>query len=162
MTPNQSGAIAFISTVGELTIRSGVPIFHARSSANVAGGGMSDKSPRGAPLSTHAAIVASSASLHDISSLKCCMPTFFSMYQGGITPGLSRGCVRSLSARAYARTASYEISDIGATDPGWWHDWQLRCRIGATSLVKVCAAAGIAASVRTAAAATDRRSMREL
>jgi hypothetical protein len=46
------------------------------------------------------------------------MPTFFSMYQGGITPGLSRSCVRCLIARAYGRTSSYVISDIGATDAG--------------------------------------------
>ena len=106
MTPNQSGASAFISTVGDLTIRSGVPIFHARSSANVSGGGRSDSSPRGAPLSTHAAIVASSGSLSDMSSLNSWIPTFFSMYHGGITPGLSRSCVRCLIARAYGRTSS--------------------------------------------------------
>ena len=45
---------------------------------------MSAGLPRGAPASTHAEIVAISASVSDRSSLKCCTPTVLSMNQGGI------------------------------------------------------------------------------
>ena len=61
---------------------------------------MSAGLPRGAPLSAHAAIFAISSSLSERSSLNCWMPTFFSMYHGGITPGLSRSPVRCFMARA--------------------------------------------------------------
>ena len=47
------------------TIRSGVPIAHARESAHWRGGGMSCGLPRGAPLSAHCAISAISSSLSD-------------------------------------------------------------------------------------------------
>jgi hypothetical protein len=62
---------------------------------------------------------------------------FFSMYHGGITPAFGPMLVRVLIARAQGRTSSYETSDIGATPPGLWQFWQLRCRIGAMSFVKV-------------------------
>ena len=65
------------------------------------------------------------------------MPMFFSMYQGGMTPGLSRSPVRYLMARAQGRTSSYEMSDIGAREFGRWHFWQLRCRRGAISRLNV-------------------------
>ena len=66
------------------------------------GGGMSAGSPRRAPPSTQAAIVAISASLSDGSSLNAWMPMFLSMNQGGI----SRASVRLLMARAHGRTSS--------------------------------------------------------
>src|ERR671913_1248171 len=65
------------------------------------------------------------------------MPMFFSMYQGGITPALSRSAVRCFIERDHGRLSSYVRSDIGATWPGRWQFWQLRCRIGAMSFVKV-------------------------
>ena len=67
---------------------------------------MSAGSPCGAPLSAHIAIVRISSSLSDRSSLKRWMPTFFSIYQGGITPGWSRSPVLYLMARAHGHTSS--------------------------------------------------------
>ena len=52
--------------------------------------------PFGAPPSTHLPIVAISSSVSDASFLKLWMPTFLSMYQGGI----SRSTVRCLIALA--------------------------------------------------------------
>ena len=60
---------------------------------------------------------------------------FFSMYQGGMTSGLPTRPVRYFMARAHGRACSYVSSDIGATDSGRWHCWQLRSRIGAMSFV---------------------------
>ena len=71
-------------------------------SLNSSGAGRSAGSPRGAPLSTQAPIVSISSSLSDESSLKCWIPMFFSMNQGGI----SRSSVRSLIALAQGRTSS--------------------------------------------------------
>ena len=73
---------------------------------NGGGAGMSAGSPCSAPVSAQRAIVAISASLSDQSSLNFWMPMFFSMYQGGMTPGLSRSPVRYLIARAHGRTSS--------------------------------------------------------
>ena len=70
------------------------------------GGGMSAGLPSGAPLSAQAAIFAISSSLSDGSFLKSWMPMSFSMYQGGITPILSRSPVRYFMARAQGRTSS--------------------------------------------------------
>ena len=61
----------------------------------------------------------------------------FSMNHGGMAPRLFRSAVRALMARAQGRASSYVSSDIGATDAGRWHCWQLRWRMGATSLAKV-------------------------
>jgi hypothetical protein len=36
-------------------------------------------------------------------------------------------------------------SDMGAIDPGSWHDWHLAWKMGATSLVKVTVRSGAAA-----------------
>src|SRR5262245_44516408 len=85
------------------------------------------------------------------------MPTFFSMYHGGIAPRFSRRAVRAFIARAYGLASSYVRRDIGATEPGRWHCWQLRWRIGAMSLEKVtcadvCAPTGIRADPTTIAA----------
>src|SRR5438067_6062581 len=101
------------------------------------------------------------------------MPMFFSMNQGGITVGLSRRAVLIFIAFAHGRASSYVRSDIGATDPGRWQPWQLRCRIGATSFVKVtsrvpftgacatiCAAEHTRAAARTDAATVNRGSVR--
>ena len=60
---------------------------------------------------------------------------FFSMNQGGITPACGPMCVRVLMARAYGRTSSKLVSDIGAPPSTLWHWMQLRCRIGAMSRV---------------------------
>jgi hypothetical protein len=38
------------------------------------------------------------------------------------------------------------MSDIGAIEPGSWHDWHLAWKMGATSLVKVTARSGAAAA----------------
>ena len=67
---------------------------------------MSAASPRGAPLSTQAAMVAISTSLSDQSSLNRWMPMSFSMYQGGMTPMRLRSPVRCLIDRAQGRTSS--------------------------------------------------------
>ena len=106
MDPHQSGASGSTSTLGDETIRSGWPISHSSTSMNATGGGMSAGSPRGAPPSAHAAIVAISASLNDGSFLNCWMPMSFSTYQGGMAPGLSRRPVRYLMARAQGRTSA--------------------------------------------------------
>ena len=57
---------------------------------------MSAGLPRGAPLSTHFAIIAISASLSDGSCLKPWMPMFFSTNHGGITPACGPSPVRVL------------------------------------------------------------------
>src|SRR5262249_39692937 len=116
-------------------IRSGVPIVHVFASSHVRGGGMSPGFPRGAPVSAHLAIFATSSSLSDGSFLKLWMPMFFSMYHGGITPAWGPMPVRCLIARAYGRTSSYVESDIGATPSARWQFSQLRRRMGAMSFV---------------------------
>ena len=67
---------------------------------NVSGGGMSAGLPRGAPLSAHHAILATSSSLSEMSFLYCWMPMPFSMNHGGIVPCLLRMLVRRLIAAA--------------------------------------------------------------
>ena len=64
---------------------------------------MSAGLPRGAPLSTHFAIVAISSSLSDGSSLNFWMPMFFSTNHGGMTPARAPSPVRVLIARAHGR-----------------------------------------------------------
>jgi hypothetical protein len=69
--------------------------------------------------------------------------------------------VRCFIERAQGRTSSYVISDIGATEFGRWHVWQLRCRIGATSFVKVGAVelcVATRAGTKTTRAATSASS----
>ena len=70
------------------------------------GAGRSAGSPSGAPLSTYIAIFRISSSDSEGSSLKRWMPMSFSMYQGGMTPDLSRSPVRFLIERAHGRTSS--------------------------------------------------------
>ena len=106
ISPHQSGALPFTGRSCVETTRSGVPISQLLPSSNLRGGGMSAGLPRGAPLSAHLPIVATSASLSDGSSLYLWMPTFFSMYHGGITPRWGPMEVRCLIARAYGRTSS--------------------------------------------------------
>ena len=110
---------------------------------------MSAGLPCGAPASTQALIVAMSPSDSDRLFLNSWMPTFRSMCQGGI----SRAATRDLIRRAHGRVSSYVCSDIGADCPGLWQVTQDRCRIGATSFVKVavvcarvCAESGAASS----------------
>src|SRR5215470_16289034 len=94
---------------------------------------MSAALPMGAPPSAHADSVATSASVSDGSPLNFVMPTWRSMYHGGI----SRLATFCLIARAQGRASSYVSSDIGAIAPGRWQVWQERCRMGATSFVNV-------------------------
>ena len=90
-----------------LTIRSGVPIRQTELSAQTASRAAHRPGlPRGAPLSAHVAIIATSFALSDGSSLYCWMPMFFSMYHGGITPACGPMPVRCLMARAHGRTSS--------------------------------------------------------
>ena len=63
---------------------------------------MSAGSPIGAPLSTHFAMVAISASVSDGSFLNLVMPMFRSTCQGGI----SRATTFALIDRAHGRAAS--------------------------------------------------------
>ena len=79
---------------------------HSSAPAKTRAGGMSAGFPRGAPLSTHAAMVSISASLSEMSSLNVWMPTSFSMNQGGITPMRFLSPVRCLMLRAHGRTSS--------------------------------------------------------
>ena len=83
---------------------------------------MSAGLPRGAPLSTQAAIFAISSSESDGSSLNSWMPMVLSTCHGGI----SRLLVRVLMARAHGRTCSYVVSGIGAISPVRWHAMQER------------------------------------
>src|SRR4029450_41559 len=76
--PHRSGPLAGTTTSGELTIRSGSPSCHLSALAKSSAVGMSAGLPRGAPPSTHFAIIAISASLNDVSCLKPWMPMFFS------------------------------------------------------------------------------------
>src|SRR6516225_5968986 len=39
--------------------------------------------------------------------------------------------------RTQGRTSSYLMSDIGAIEPGSWHDWHFAWKIGATSFENV-------------------------
>src|SRR5580765_3181823 len=84
------------------------------------------------------------------------MPTFFSMYQGGITPRCGPIEVRCLMARAYGRTSSYVTSDIGATPSVRWQFWQLRCRIGTMSFVNVTEAGAVSAGAAWTATARPK------
>src|SRR2546423_1336661 len=64
------------------------------------------------------------------------MPWVLSMCHGG----MSRCATRCLIDRAQGRASSYVMSDIGATVPGRWQTWQLRWKMGATSLLNVTGA----------------------
>ena len=75
---------------------SGLPMNQASRSLNCRGWGMSAGLPIGAPASTHAAMVATSASLNDGSSLNFVMPMWRSICHGGI----SRATTFCLIARA--------------------------------------------------------------
>ena len=77
---------------------------------------MSAALPRGAPLSTHFATIATSAALKDGSSLYFWIPMFFSRYHGGMTPACGPIPVRCLIARAQGRThLSVHASLTGAS-----------------------------------------------
>src|SRR5215471_12282700 len=80
------------------------------------------------------------------------MPCVLSMCHGGI----SRCATRCLIERAQGLASSYVMSDIGATVPGRWHTWQLRWKIGATSLLNVTGVLMSAASARAGTATAQR------
>src|SRR5439155_26826113 len=82
--------------------------------ATTGAGGRSEALPRGAPDSTHLAIVSICAADRLRSSLK--RPYLGSAPQGGI----SRLATLARIDFAQGRTSSYEMSDIGATSPGAW------------------------------------------
>jgi hypothetical protein len=86
ISPHQSGEFALTMMSLVLTMRSGVPMRQTELSAHSLAGGASAGLPRGAPLSVHFAMAATSLALSDGSSLYFWMPMFFSMYHGGITP----------------------------------------------------------------------------
>src|SRR5438874_290946 len=112
---------------------SGFPMCHLSTSVNWRGGGISAELPCGAPASAHFAIVAISASVNDGSSLNFVMPTWRSMYHGGI----SRAATFALIDFAHGRASWYVNSGIGAMAPWRWQFWQDRWRIGAMSFVNV-------------------------
>ena len=87
---------------------------------------MSAGLPRGAPLSTHRAILAISASLSDGSSWNFWMPMFRSTYHGGMTPAFGPMAVRCFIARAHGLTSSYVVNGIGAAPSARWQFSQLR------------------------------------
>src|SRR5918993_2185021 len=100
--------------------------------ANFGDGGMSAALPRGAPASTHAAMV--SISFCDrLMSLRIGSVCDMSAPHGGI----SRATTFDLIALAHGRASSYDSSDIGATSPGRWQFAHLPYMIGATSLANV-------------------------
>src|SRR5262245_15355481 len=95
---------------------SGVPIRQVLSASCAGIGGMSAALPCGAPLSTHLAIVAISASVSDGSFLYSWMPMVLSTNHGGI----SRFVTRLLIDCAHGRASLYVSSDIGAISSGRW------------------------------------------
>src|SRR5216117_2116842 len=114
MSFHQSGPVAATVTGSGVEItRSGGPMVHSFAAANVGGAGRSAGLPRGAPASIHRAMVAISASASDRSSLNFWIPTFRSMYQGGI----SRVDTFCRIDRAQGRASSYVSNDIGAIEP---------------------------------------------
>ncbi len=68
--------------------------------------------------------------------------------------GIWRVATRSLIDRAHGRASWYVTSDIGAIEPGSWHDWHLAWKIGATSLVNVTCFGASAANAEPAIANT--------
>src|SRR5215467_8201967 len=80
------------------------------------------------------------------------MPCVLSMCHGGS----ARCATRCLIDRAQGLASSYVMSDIGATVPGRWHTWQLRWKIGATSLLKVTGGPTSAARARAGTATAQR------
>src|ERR1700676_3741605 len=68
-----------------------------------------------------------------MSFLNFWMPMFLSTCHGGIW----RVETRSRIDFAHGRASSNVMSDIGAIDPGSWHDWHLAWKIGATSFENV-------------------------
>ena len=93
-------------------------------------------------------MVAICSSVSDMSFLNFCTPTLRSMCQGGIW----RDATRALIDRAHGRESLKVTSDIGAIEPGSWHDWHLAWKIGATSLENVTGFWGSAALAAPGAA----------
>src|SRR4051812_41654355 len=108
-------------------------------SANFGIGGRSASLPFGAPPSTHATMVSICACVR-LRSLRIFSECAGSAPHGGI----SRETTLFLMTFAQGRTSSYDVRVIGATSPARWQLAQLLNTIGATSLVKVGAVAGVA------------------
>ena len=77
--------------------------------------------------------------------------------------GEQRHEVEQEQERAQGRESLNVTSDIGAMDPGSWHDWHLAWKIGATSLENVgppfalcCAITGAASSLAIPASKSQR------
>src|ERR1019366_674737 len=119
--------------LGMDTIKSGLPRCHLSASENFRLAGMSAGLPSGEPPSTHAVIVAISASVSEGSFLNLLTPTFLSICQGGMV----RLTTLSLMERAHGRASFHVSSDIGAIEPGRWQFSQAFWKIGATSFVNV-------------------------
>src|SRR5258707_5852596 len=120
-------------------------------SANVGAGGISLRSPRGAPPSTHAPIVSISARLK-LRSLRNLSECSGSAPHGGI----SRSVTLVLITFAHGRTSSYDMRTIGATSPARWHIVHLLYMMGATSLVNVGTAGAPAFAFVNVVAATTQ------
>src|SRR5215212_9581681 len=122
------------NSTGISRMRSGsVPLVHPV--ANFGAAGSSDGLPRGAPPSTHAAIVSISFCVR-LMSLRIGNVCVMSAPQGGI----SCATTLVLIALAHGRASWYDNNDIGATSPGRWQLAHLLYMIGATSLANVGAA----------------------
>src|SRR5437899_12738088 len=78
----------------DLTMRSGGPnsfvAFHSSAFGHCRGRGMSLRSPRGAPPSTHRTMVSTCAWLRDMSFVNFWAPTVGLMFHGGFLWGFSR------------------------------------------------------------------------
>ena len=127
-----------------LTIRSGVPIAHVVPvGVDLARGGMSAGLPRGAPLSAHFAIFAISVVAQRRIVLELLDADVLLDVPGRHHAGLRADAGALLDgARPRPRPLRRSTSDIGATPSARWQFWQLRCRIGAMSFVKVTSRAG--------------------
>ena len=115
MGTSPSAGIA--KSTGMSITMSGSPCVHP--SAAFGTGGRLAVSPRGAPESTHLAIVSISVALRLRSSLN--RPYRGSAPHGGI----SRLATFARIDFAQGRASSYDTSDIGAISPGRWHPTQL-------------------------------------
>src|SRR4051812_14719277 len=112
---------------------SGLPI--CQPSVNGGSTGSRDGSPSGAPAFTHFTIVWISPGVK-LCSLRN-VPSWRSACHGGIT----REATFSRIEPAQGRTSLNVMSDIGAGSPGRWHPTHLAYMMGATSELKVGAAA---------------------
>ena len=87
---------------------------------------MSAGLPSGAPLSTHAWILASSSSVRALPFLNFWIPTPGSTKNGGMAPMRSLMAVRSLIRVAKRLVSWYVVRAMGAPPRARWQFWQLR------------------------------------